>query len=110
MFGETDIPTKSVIVSGNPEIPKRPSKLFGVEDIPRECCVHDEQSFHLFWIEAAGETEVDLIDCTIVDPVNETLYVDMIRVKDGYEGLFTPTDCGKHELSLMVLILASERE
>lgn len=110
MFGETDIPTKSVIVSGNPEIPKRPSKLFGVEDIPRECCVHDEQSFHLFWIEAAGETEVDLIDCTIVDPVNEPLYVDMIRVKDGYEGLFTPTDCGKHELSLMVLILASERE
>ena len=105
-FGETEIPTKPVTVSSNPETHKYPSKLFGVEDIPHDCCVHEEQSFHLFWTNLAGEKELNLIESSIVDSANEPLYFDMIRVKDGYEGLFTPTDCGKHKLSLMVPVLA----
>ena len=106
MFDAINMPTKQVTVAPNPTSSQAPKDQIDVEDIPKNCAIHEEQSFHLFCKDLSNQRALDFIECTIMDPVNDKLHLDMNRLKDGYEVLFTPSDCGRHELSIKVLFLA----
>ena len=98
------LPEKCVTVIPVPGKRVSTSKIeqFGIQDVPTSCSLHDEQSFHLYWTEATSETDIELLECTVLDSDNEVVFVDMIRLRHGYEVLFTPTDCGQHHLSIKV--------
>ena len=103
MFDAISMPAKQVTVTPISNSSQGPKDQIDVEDIPESCVIYEEQSFHLFCKDLANQKALDFIKCTIVDPVSDKLHLDMNRLKDGYEVLFTPSDCGRHELSIKVL-------
>ena len=103
MFNAISMPTKEVTVAPNSNSSQASKNQIDVEDIPENCAIHEEQSFHLFSKDPTNQKALDFIECTIVDPVNDMLHLEMNRLKDGFEVLFTPSACGQHKLSIKVL-------